>query len=338
MLSLDSSLASPIRLDERIQPMLLVVVDTEEEFDWSAPFSRKARATGNMREQHRAQAVLDRHGAVPLYVIDHPVASDGWAAGWLRETIQAGRCEVGAHLHTWVTPPYDEPVTARNSYGCNLEPALERAKIEAMTDAVETAIGERPAHFRTGRYGLGTETLNTIQGLGYRCDLSLAPHSSFARDGGPDFYRWGNAPFWFGTPGELLCMPVTTGFSGIASGIGPRIAPLLDAALARSLHIPGAMAKLGLLDRSRLTIEGVPAESLRRLMASLIGSGERLLTLSYHSSSLLPGATSYARTESERDALLLCLDETLAYFTGTLGGRVMAVSEAEALIREQEKS
>lgn len=332
-MSLDPAIATPVRLDESLQPMLAVVVDTEEEFDWSAPFSRKARATLNMREQHRAQAVLDRHGVAPLYVIDHPVARDDAAVGWLRETVQDGRCEVGAHLHSWVTPPYDEPVCARNSYGCNLDPGLERAKISALTEAVTQALGTPPAHFRTGRYGAGEATLKTIQALGYRCDLSVAPHSSFRRDGGPEFYGWTNTPQMMG---DLAILPVTTGFSGVASGLGPRLAPLLDAPAARRLRVPGLLAGLGLMDRARLTVEGVPVDALKRLMASLIGSGERLLTLSYHSSTLLPGATVYARTESERDALVESLDETLAHFTRVLGGRLVSVSEAETTVRSQE--
>lgn len=332
---LDSSLATPILLDPSLQPMLVVVVDTEEEFDWAAPFARKARATANMREQHRAQAVLDRHGVVPLYAIDHPVACDEWAVGWLRETAEDGRCEVGAHLHSWVTPPYDEPVCARNSYGCNLDPALERAKIAVLTQAISDAFGTAPAHFRTGRYGAGAAMLETIEALGYRCDLSIAPHSSFRRDGGPEFYGWTNTPY---AHGDLLVLPVTTGFSGVASGIGPRIAPMLDAPLVRGLRIPGMLAATGLVDRSRLTVEGVSTAALKRLMASLIGSGERLLTLSYHSSSLLPGATSYARTEMARDGMLASLDETLETFTRTLGGRIVSVSQAESVIRGQQFS
>ena len=333
-MALDSSRATQIKLDESVQPMLLVVVDTEEEFDWSAPFSRDARATTNLREQHHSQEVLDRHKAVPLYLMDHPVTSDSWATGWLSETLADGRCEIGTHLHTWVNPPFDEEVNDANSYGCNLDPQLERDKIEMLTDAIEQGIGKRPVHFRTGRYGLCDSTLKAIHSLGYRCDLSLAPHSSFTRDGGPKFYGWGNNPYWYSGLDGLLCLPVTTGFSGIASGIGPKFAPILDAKLARKLRIPGAMAKLGLLDRSRLTIEGVPTDSLKRLMGSLIGSGERLLTLSYHSATLLPGATSYVRSEMERDELMASLNETLAHFTEALGGRIVSVTEAESVIRK----
>ncbi len=336
-MTLSPSLATPIQLDEHIRPMLLVVVDTEEEFDWNAPFSREARDTANMREQHRAQAILDRHGATPLYVIDHPIATDAWAMDWLRELTGANRAEIGAHLHPWVTPPFSEPLTSANSYGCNLDPALERQKIETLTELITAETGSIPTHFRAGRYGIGYGTLKTLQALGYRTELSIAPHSNFASDGGPSFYGWSNEPYWHGKPGNLLGIPVTTGFSGSAKSWGPMGAPILDNVVARSLRLPGALAGMGVLERCRLTIENVPCDALQRVMRALVRDGQRLLTLSYHSSSLLPGATSYARTEAERDDILRCLDATLEYFTDVLGGRLVSVSAAEAEIRNSEK-
>ena len=55
-------------------PRLLVVVDTEEEFDWAAPPSRTHTSVVAMRRISRAQEVFDRFGLRPTYVIDYPVA------------------------------------------------------------------------------------------------------------------------------------------------------------------------------------------------------------------------------------------------------------------------
>ena len=57
-------------------PELLVVVDTEEEFDWTRPFSRDETATRSVRTQLEAHQIYDRYGVVPTYVVDYPVASD----------------------------------------------------------------------------------------------------------------------------------------------------------------------------------------------------------------------------------------------------------------------
>ena len=57
-------------------PELLIVVDTEEEFDWTAPFSRESVATRSIPAQARAHEIYDRFGVVPTYVVDYPVATD----------------------------------------------------------------------------------------------------------------------------------------------------------------------------------------------------------------------------------------------------------------------
>src|SRR3954452_8499931 len=86
-------------------PVLIVVIDTEEEFDWAKPLDPKARSTDNIRHQFLAQAIMDRHGIVPTYVVDYPVADSPEAVSVLRAINDEGRCEIGAHLHPWVSPP-----------------------------------------------------------------------------------------------------------------------------------------------------------------------------------------------------------------------------------------
>ncbi|MGQ0559619.1 MAG: polysaccharide deacetylase family protein, partial [Sphingosinicella sp.] len=164
-------------------PQLLVVVDTEEEFDWNEPFSRAATATSAIAAQARAHEIFDRFGIVPTYVVDYPVAANAKPAAILRKLKDEGRAEIGAHLHPWVTPPFVEEVNARNSYGCNLPPEVERAKIETLTAAIGEAFGERPTIFKAGRHGLGPSTVRALVELGYRIDCSALPHSDLRADG-----------------------------------------------------------------------------------------------------------------------------------------------------------
>ena len=331
--TLDPSRFDQATLPDAMAPSLLVVIDTEEEFDWTAPFSRLSRGTRNLGELPHLQAIFDKHGAVPLYVIDHPVASDPKAMQWMRDVRDRGACEIGAHLHPWVTPPHDETVSVQNSYTCNLPDTLQLAKISSLTHTIANAVGERPTAFRTGRYGVGKATLEALVETGYRTDLSLAPHSSFMAQGGPDFYGWHNRPFWADKARHLLSLPVTTGFSGVLRGIGPALAPFLDSAMVRRAHLPGMMAHMRLLERARLTPEGTGLAEMQRLLAALVGDGEKVLTLSLHSSTLLPGATVYARDKAERDALLERLDAVLGWFTSRLGGVLAPVSRVDAAIR-----
>ncbi len=297
---------------------LLVVVDTEEEFDWDAPFSRSAVATRTIPAQARAHDIYDRFGLVPTYVVDHPVATDRAAAGFLRALKDEGKAEIGAHLHPWVTPPHEEAVTTRNSYQCNLPPALERAKIETLTEAIARSFGARPTVFKAGRYGYGANTGRVLAELGYEVDCSFVPHTDFSADGGPDFRRVDDRPHWLDN--GLLEVPLSVGYFGALAGIGPRADWLFDHRGAARLHVPGLLARSGLVVRSRLSPEGVPADEQCRLIAALAAQGHRLFSLTYHSPSLAPGHTPYVRDEAELSAFLAAIEQVLTYFRDTLGG------------------
>src|SRR5260370_2591723 len=88
----------PVKYPKDAGPFLLVIVDTEEEFDWQS-FSRSACDVDSIRQQVRAQQIFDRYGIVPTYAVDYPVAAQ--EAGYLplREFLEYGRCSFLPHLH-----------------------------------------------------------------------------------------------------------------------------------------------------------------------------------------------------------------------------------------------
>lgn len=311
-------------------PELLIIVDTEEEFDWSKPFSRENVATSAMPAQARAHEIYDRLGVVPTYVVDYPVATGPDAVAFLRGLADSGKAEIGAHLHPWVTPPHEEEVTTFNSYQCNLPPALERAKIEALTDAITRSFGARPSVFKAGRYGFGDNTARVIAELGYRVDCSVVPHTNFSDDGGPDFRSYPDAPYWLDEGRGLLEIPLSVGFFGAVAGLGPTASGLLDHPAAARLRAPGLLSRSGLLTRSRLTPEGVSAAEQCRLIEAMAGQGHRLFSLTYHSPSLAPGHTPYVRDKADLADFLAAIETVLTYFRDKLGGRFTTASRVRS--------
>ena len=72
------------RVPPAAPPLLLVVIDTEEEFDWSQPHARDNTSVSAIAAQGLAQEVFRRHGIVPTYVIDYPVAATPAAVSALK--------------------------------------------------------------------------------------------------------------------------------------------------------------------------------------------------------------------------------------------------------------
>ena len=308
-------------------PTLLVVVDTEEEFDWRAPPHPAQRSVRNVQHLPRLQAVFDRHGIVPAYLVDHPVAATPDAVAVLRPWVDAGRCEVGAHLHPWVNPPVEEPVDAWHAFACNLPPDLERRKLAHLTDTIRDAFGLHPRIFKAGAYGISRHTPGFLAALGYRVDSSVVPFTSFRAIGGPDFGAWGGQPFQ--TAEGIVEIPLTAGFAGRLSQAGRRVYPHLHHPLGAAVHLPGILARLRLLERLRLTPEGHALSDMVRLARAAFARNERVFMLTLHSSSLLPGATEYVATAEARDAFLARLDAFIRFFLGA-GGRTRTVSSLAA--------
>jgi hypothetical protein len=302
------------------RPQLAVVVDTEEEFDWRRPFSRDNVATASIGAQALAHGIYDRMGVVPTYVVDYPVAVDPAARALLGGLREAGKAEIGAHLHPWVCPPHEEEVSQFNSYHCNLSPELERAKIAALTGAIEDGFGARPTVFKAGRYGFGRSTADAIAELGYEVDCSFVPHASFAADGGPSYHGTPDRPFWLDAERRLLEVPMTSGFIGAFAGAGERFPELFNSATAQRWRVPGLLARTGLVARSALTPEGVSAEEQIRLVKSLMRRGHSFFTLTYHSPSLAPGNTPYVKSDAELRAFLERIETVLCAFRDDLGG------------------
>ena len=144
---MNSSLFTPISEKLGGPPKLFIVVDTEEEFDWGAPFSRDNVSVTAIVEVGRLQRVVEPHGLKPTYVVDYPVASTPASASRLATIAAGGGCRIGAHLHPWVTPPFDEPLVPAMSFGCNLGASIERASwalLFAWNGGRDTSIGRGP--------------------------------------------------------------------------------------------------------------------------------------------------------------------------------------------------
>jgi hypothetical protein len=307
-----------VELDRTERPLLFVVVDTEEEFDWTAPFSRENVAVTAMRHIDRAQNILDRYGIKPTYVIDYCVASqpDGYEP--LLPIVHDGRCTIGAHLHPWVTPPFEEKVSVRNSFALNLDVTLERAKIEQLQDEIQRAFGLRPVVYKAGRYGIGAETVPTIAALGFEVDTSVNPLMDFSDIGGPSFARFRPYPF---VDANLLFLPCTVGFVGQLGQITGRwVHTAASSRVLAPLRAVGVVAKLGLVNKVMLSPEGNTLEEMRALATTLHAAGLRTFSLTFHSPSLVAGHTPYVATGAELEAFLECIDRFCEFFFAELHG------------------
>ena len=317
-----------VRFAEGVGQRFLVTVDTEEEFDWSAPITRDRHSLATIPALATFQAFCEEFGVVPVYLVDYPIARSPEAAAALGDAVRAGRAEVGVQLHPWVNPPFDEDVNEFNSYAGNLPEPLERAKFSALRDAIEERFGTAPLIYRAGRYGLGPDTAEILADHGLAIDTSVRSIFDYSGKGGPCYRDHPLEPYWIDRGRKLLELPLTTVFWGPLRRLGSRIYPLLW----RMPALRGMLSRARLLERIPLTPEGVTIEEAIRGVDVAIEQGLPVLVLSFHSPSLAPGHTPYVRNEADLDELYSWWRHVFAHLASR-GVAPTSVAEIMASIR-----
>ncbi len=146
-------------------PAFLFVVDTEGDSEWTV--HRRMPPVRNVHALPRFQALCDRYGVKPTYVVTHSIAADDTAVAMLREWVSAGRAEVGTHLHPWTTPPFASPWDDAGAFPSELPDDLLAAKFRTLTDYISARFGRAPTSYRAGRFGFDTRTLRHLESFGY---------------------------------------------------------------------------------------------------------------------------------------------------------------------------
>ena len=280
----------------RFGTRFIVTVDTEEGFDWDQPLSRVDHTLTAIPALRDGQQFFEKAGVVPLYFTDYPVVQSDEALDILLPAVQAGTAEIGSHLHPWVTPPFSESVNSHNSYAGTLPQDQEAAKIKTITDAIIARFGTHPKAYRAGRYGIGGNTAQLLAQLGYRCDSSIRPLFDYRKDGGPDFRRARNTPYWMEEADSLIELPLSVsyvGWAGRAQKI--KIAHFLE----HNEALRPFAARARLLNRIPLTPEGIPAAMACRAIDNLVAEGAQILVMSFHSPSLAVGHTPYVQNDRD---------------------------------------
>ncbi|MBA3884819.1 MAG: polysaccharide deacetylase family protein [Acidobacteria bacterium] len=308
---------------------LLVGIDTEGDNQWDAA-ARANQTFENIYALPRLHDLFARHGVRSTYVITYPVATDGRSAEVLRGLHARGDCEVGAHHHAWETPPCGEDDVRRHPYASQLPLSQFELQLEALTGAIEHAVGVRPVSYRSGRYGFAAAHVAALERLGYLVDSSVAPLFYEAHKGGPDFVEAPQRPYFLAydsatRPGssDVLEVPVS-------AALNRRLPKALQFAYARAPRPYTTKRILRALRVLRVRWLRPSYSSLEDMMAlatDLRAREEPVLNLLFHSSEAIVGGSPYNRTQAELDAFCDRLERFFEFATGTLKARPVTFRE-----------
>jgi len=281
---------------------VVVSLDVEEEGLFSGSYPRQGAGLTNIAELSRLE-FLPREFGLPLTLLcDYPVLTDASSRDRLSRLLGRIEGELGGHLHPWNTPPFPDMPWPEPVSTAVMPLAVFRAKLDSLQQAVRAFAGHPATSFRMGRWNLFRRALPVLAAAGFTVDSSVAPLRQVAS--GPDHFLAPSDPYWLHPAGQagprLLEAPTTQVplFPG---------SPRLAYALARRLPERGREALLGgFMKTLTLGVNPVwmPEATMRLAAWTHARRGGQVLTLFWHSSELLPGASPHFPDLAAVDAFL----------------------------------
>jgi hypothetical protein len=280
----------------------VLTIDTEADNQWDHGCELSLK---NIHFIPRLQELCNKYGIRPTYLVTSEVCDDSFAKEIFKEYLVNNIAEVGAHLHSWSSPPFlDEEGYRYNdknhAFATELPFGMLCEKIKGLTDQIENSFGVRPISFRSGRYGFDERVAQVLAENYYLVDSSVTPYVSWSKHfgipgakGGPDFMGIGPTPYkYILGDNSLVEIPIT---------ILPTKFPLNKSKYLAELYFRNVNSNLPLKLLRKIYFKNQPLW-LRPynwmnigLFESLIKESQVLklpcLVMMFHSSELMPGSS-----------------------------------------------
>ena len=292
---------------------LAVSLDVEEEGLFCDRY-----ATSNVTVENTASllklAPLFALGIRPTLFCAYPVLQDARSRAILTHLRDTFGCELALHLHHWNTPPIKEnaPKAYTRVPSASLSEEEFAAKIASLQQAMTLVQKEPATSFRMGRWDLLQKHFALLAKAGIKTDCSVRPLHGQSRAQTPDHFGAPSAPYWVPTShGDLFEVPLTvTPLLPATVRLLQRLRSTKNAlqgiarTLSATMHYWGALALLPCYH---------PLWAMEAISALYIRRGGRLLSLTWHSSELHPGATPHLPTEEAVQKLLTKIQRYISF-------------------------
>jgi hypothetical protein len=317
-----------------MKPSLIITIDMEEGFDWSKPFSRHDHLTRTIFDHDfYMSGFYKAYNIQPIALVSYPLLNDNDCGRLLKKYVSEKQYILGTHLHSWVTPPFDEELSNFNSFAHNLPSDLEYEKLKFLTDKFIDILGYQPLYYKAGRYGIASRSYNFLHELGYQYDFTPFAKRDFSAITGVDFSNVQNKPF-YPLPDTLIASyPATADYIGYLKE-SVFCQKLFKNPLLTKLKLRSVLAKSRLINFIPLTPEGVSENEMKNLTRTLLSQGQNYFHLSYHGSSFTINGSLYSKTKKDITAIETKLKNYIHFFQEISGETRFGSSDLDQLIKK----
>lgn len=275
---------------------LAASLDVEEESLFGGKYVCRAPSLRNTAFLSRLAPLLER-GLRPTLFCTHCALTDAPTQAMLARLRDRHGAEIAAHLHFWNTPPLadDGPDVLSRVPAAALGQGAFRAKLRQLLAAGTAFQGEALRSFRMGRWDLHRHHWPVLAEQGITCDASIRPLHGPAADAHglrlrPDHFSAPRTPYLVRTAcGDILEVPLS-------------VTPLLKTLPALLERLPAALRQPAVSSYFRwgaLTLLPVehPLRVMQYMTRRFVAAGGRILSLTWHSSEMMPGGAPHMPDE-----------------------------------------
>jgi hypothetical protein len=274
----------------------VISIDVEEEGLFFGHYPRTPPGVTNVAELERLSFIPRDFGLPLTLLVTYQVARDPAACRVLTQWRDRYAAEIGVHLHPWNTPPFldlpdPEPVRSER-----LPRPLLRDKFANLLSQVRAELAVTPRSFRMGRFDAGPQVWSLLPEFGLEVDSSVAPLTR--KNPEPRGFLAPADPFPLGDfwPGgsnllevPITMVPVVAGTPALLERLAASAPPTWGETLRDLFRYGGAVG---------MQPAWYPLVSLQLAAHLHRRRGGRVLTMFFHSSELMPGATRLFPTEA----------------------------------------
>jgi hypothetical protein len=324
----------------------LITIDTEADNQWD---HGRELTVENIKYVPRFQELCEKYDIKPTYLVTSEICEDEYSQKLFSKYIKDEKAEIGAHLHSWTTPPFQDKDGYRfndpnHAFATEFPQEIIDQKLKNLTNQIEQSFGKRPFSFRSGRFGFDERVARILINNGYLVDSSVTPYTDWSVNkgmpdgkGGPDFSNYKSFPFSYRFDSKtLLEIPVTIIPTKFPLNSNEKIALEYFKRVNNNIVLRGFRKlffqnqPLWLRPYSYMTsghFEEVINECIRIKLPFLV--------MMFHSSELMPGCSKYRKDKESVEKLFELLEQLFVFIVNK---QISAVSLTEAAKVEEHES
>jgi hypothetical protein len=298
---------------------LAITIDVEPDcspnWRYSSPLRFDGISTGIAK---RLQPLFNKYDSPPTYLINNVVLENEESCNVLKNL--PGRFELATHLH----PEFIEPEKTEYNYAgnkgeancCFLPHHIEFEKIKTITELFKKRFNYSPVSFRAGRFSAESNTIISLERLGYKVDTSVTPHVNWSdktREFPVDYRNASEQPYFI-KPGTILEENKHGQILQVPVSISLRKTSLLEELRRTYFGIRHTVQSKRPLWLRPVFSDLKDFISIIEEYSARYKSHENIIfNMMFHNVEVMPGLSPYAQSESDCKKYLDLLEDFLVY-------------------------